>query len=338
MSFWHSGLTAGLALAGGLFSCSLLGGEKIQFSIAGINSDKIEFTAPTAPIDVPAILKEDRIQDKFEYHPADSPDRLFMEDNVQAYGVVPDVVVVNPSSKRISRTSDDSLRNLDDSADTNSDSASSFDRMGPQLPRMDSVTNSWDRRSEFDDNIETSRYQRRADDATSPENFHSRFDALSSANTSESRDFGERNWRNPNSNSGRNSPWSVSYFHHDWTGFGRSGDSQEWTSYSEMIAAASRAQDPLYPHAPTATVGQDALQNARQPGLDYNNYSARNAAGAADSAGTALGNFNDPGTTSLSAQNPYSQPRPRPSSSLNSQPREVPAILPFPKRPGDVFQ
>jgi hypothetical protein len=308
-------------------------GEKIQFSIAGINSDKIEFSAPTAAIDTPTAVKEDKDLPRLEYHPAPVSDRLFLEDNFHASPPA-QMVVLTPGRRGDDLDSRDASKRDPDYGYTKP--RNSFDSLlAPRNPGLESFTNHFNDQKDWNtDAARASMYGNKIDAASREDSFQSR---LNPVNTPDRNGIAGRRengdaWRTRNTP--EESSWTFTYFHHD-PGFARNHDGEFMPSYTELMAAGQHSASASTP-APSAPVADEAYHNSsRTTGpVDYQ-PTARYDAPAATSGLYQTYQTTRPGTL---YQNSGTYARQETSGLYSSQAQPPPAILPFPKRPGDVLK
>lgn len=338
-----SSLVLGLAP---LSPCAFAG-EKIQFSISGITSDRIEFSSPTAPIDVPATLAPEKPQ-PLEFHPAVSPDRLFQDDSIHA--AAPQMIIITSGKKdRDTRngdpaSTDGSYGNDYGSVNQSRNPQSSVDRLLQQESNLDQTTNRWDSQRETDTGLTAGMtYQNRLDESQREDSLQSRLTALNPADRSGllSRHEGlDNNWRTDDSKQAKDeSSWAFTYFHRD-PGYAQNHDGESYPSYMQTMAEAQNSQ--VTPtSASTPTVADDASsQNATQ-WTGAADYTARRREEAA-AAGFYRPYQAAESEARASSLNPYAADtyyRQQQQTLYSSQAQQPPpAILPFPKRPGDVLK
>ncbi len=310
-------------------------GDKIQFSISGINSDKIEFSAPNAPLDVPPSQKvDDKDIPKTDYHLGDSGDRLFFEDNMRAASVGQRVLIVGPHKSKDSLYPDSNSRDSNSSDDTTDlDGMKQTDDQRDPRTALASPTNGWDATKVWDREITQEAARPRLPGAMTDDSLRNRFDAVSARSNPENQRLQQDGWRNPEET--EKTGWTLSYLHQNAPGLDHGSEGQYWPSYSALMFEGQEPGD-KQPSSTVPTVAEDVSHAAPDP-LTTTTYNPRRVEAGIDPTTPAaqMYRLQEARAAQAAADNFY---HPTLAGSQASQAEAPPAILPFPKMPGSVFK
>jgi hypothetical protein len=300
--------------------------------------DQIEFSAPSSSLAVPHVESADKESLKSSLQTSESAaDMVPVVDGDYSS----EVVIVSAPKKKNARTGDFDFtdnRNTDTDidADADADADRDYDRLDSKLQPVDDTTNNlWDRHESWDADTGGAFSERRNNEVVSRENRLDRLDeAILAGRTYSQRD--ERDGRrSPDSDA--DPAWSRSLFHHDLTGLERMQEGK-FISFSDEIQADNEPPSQAY----SVSRSFNAENNLQRddtlfPGLtDYNSQRDRMRDPSQDGL-LAPRTFKPAETRSVNQNSdPYARQEPPPSPPGQVQSR--PAILPFPKRPGSVFQ
>jgi len=352
MLSWRSNSLAVLALAAGaLLPCAMPPSAR-----AG---DKIEFSAPGALLEVPQVVRDDK-----------EPPKPEMQAPMQAEDMIPEGMQDSSEIMILSTPKEKDLKPWDsaltDNGDNNTNADSRYDNLDPRQRPGNGATNRWDMPGGWNPDAGSIFSQRRGDEAASQDKLHGR---LETANTEGRTDYqkDERYGRH-SSDSDEDSARSGGLSHHGSPGLERMREGQFVPVYEQVSAwsrdllhhpssAESRASDKqlaasfaLY----IKTINEQSSQGYSSEGLssaaddqphrsslspDAEYISERNAARDRRSDETASAPRTiHPVETKTVSQNPDTFAQQRPPASPPGQVQSLPAILPFPKKPGSVFQ
>ncbi len=332
MSFWRSFSVTGLAVVTGtFFQGAALAGDKIEFSISGITTDKIEFSKPAAPIDPPPVVQDDKDLPKTEYSTSDTANRLFLEDNIQAESGSPDVVIITSPKPKKERAWDAQPSDSEDNGKSDLDAYDSYDNSDPRQTPSTAGTNAWDATKLWNRGTET----RGLDETTTDD--RNRFDPMASVRTDKQKDQPD-DWRAPKSS--RDSGWTLSYLHPGGPGFGPANDNPYHPSYSALLMAAeqpAKVVPSVTISAPTETAPSRGLFEAPTT-ANYNSNARRNDEGTTPQLNSSYHYSYDYSKSSYDYK--YKDPflQHDLGGPLPGQSEPPPAILRFPKKPGDVLK
>jgi hypothetical protein len=336
MSSWRLCSLTGLALATGVLSPGAMAGDKVPFSITGLKTEKIEFSAPTALIAVPAVVKDDKESPDFQDHTTFSPDREFLEDNIQAASNPDQVIIFTPSRNKEGRKSDSTYSPYSDDRDRETDSSDSddpYNRSDSTPTSLDGATNVWGAPQPWTPDSPGGLSQKRVNDPVMDNSLLGRMGAMTPTDKMDNQRDGADRWRSPNSS--RDSAWTLSYLHHGAPGL-EGTEGQYWPSYTEMMLKGQELNQVNSSTVPSSIVGDDTSRNATQvPGVaDF--QPRRDTESPEQTSATQA--YHYPGqATSETGQSAEYLARREPPASLSSQ-IQPPAILPLPKKPGDLLK
>jgi hypothetical protein len=327
MLFRRSNSLAVLALAAGCFApCALS-----QSVPAG---DKIEFSAPSVPLAVPQVQSEEKELTKASVDASLRPDTSALE-------VLPEETLVLVPQKRKSARSPDSASTFADNRDNRDDSAdadSSYGSLDQKLRPIQKATNLWDLSRAWDQDSERNFSDRRGDNPANRDNLHERLDPWSAArgiDRQRNDPFGR-----DSSASTEDTTWSHSFFHHELSGVGGTRDGQVDSFYDDVKAAATPAPAETYSLPIPYSASDEMLRESKLPPrmVEYNLQLDAMRGKTPDETPGARLTFHPVETRPVVSQNPDPYARQEPPPSPPGEVQARPAILPFPKRPGSVFQ
>jgi hypothetical protein len=291
--------------------------------------DKIEFSAPGA-LDVPRPEREDKEPSKAdEFQPPARPDAQVMDDMEPGPS---EVVIISTAKKKDSRTADSAFtddRYNDAEVDKSDTDLDSKQRTTiSTIDRWDTQRQNSDRESIFSN--------KRSNRSASEDNLRSRLEAVNTeGRTDYQRD--ERYGKHV-PDSSENTAWPHSFFNHGLTGLERMREGQFVPFYEEVNAASQVVNQSLPTRS--ATAADDLLRNSTlAPGM-----AAYDAQVDAMRGKTPDGTMAAPRTyypvpaARVVSPNPDVYARQEPPASPSGQVQSRPAILPYPKKPGDVLR
>jgi len=321
MSFRSSNSLAVLALVAGCFA-------PCASPLTAQGGDKIEFSAPSASLDIPRVQREEKEPAKSAFDRSIRPDEAVLAEQMQDST---EVVVITRPKKKTTRIWDSALTdNRDDTADANSREDSLDHTQRP----INGATNLWDMDKGWNQNTGHIYSERRADDPVKPESLRARLEAMNTARTTYYQKD-NRFDRRP-SDSDEDSSWSRNLFHHGFLGMGETRE-PFYDDVKPMNAEPSQAYLSVRP----SSAADDALRDSKLPPgmVEYNSQVdvLRGKTPEEMLTAPALRPY-QPVETKTVSQNPDPYARQQPPASPPGQVQSPPAILPFPRRPGSVFQ
>jgi hypothetical protein len=289
--------------------------------------DKIEFSTPSASLEVPKVAPEEKESEKYS---AEAP----LRPDTSGVDVLPPTqvfVITNPNRKS-GRTRDPaSMDNRDDTADADSSDDSSNAKLRPNknAPKL------WDLGVGWDQDSRNTFSQRREDNPAGRESLRNRLELSRERGSDYRRD--ERFSRD-SSDSTEETTWSRSFFHHGPASSGGTREGQ-FESFYDGVRAASQVPIEAYSMAlPPNPIDTMVRESQLPPGMAQYNLQLDALHGKIpDETQNPRFAFQPVQTRPLSLNpDPYARLAPPPAPP--GQVQSPPAILPFPKRPGSVFQ
>jgi hypothetical protein len=342
MLAWHSNSLAVLALAAGALSpCALPPSAR-----AG---DKIEFSAPSALLGVPEVVRDDKEPPKPEVQAPMRADDMLLESTQDSSEIV---IISTPKEKNVKTWGSAFTDNRDNDADEDS----GYDNLDSRQRPTKGATNWWEMPGGRDPDAGSIFSERRRDEAASQDSLGGRLEAGNTARRTDYQRvelFGRRSsdlveesaWSSaffrqalpPEETVAQKlSAWSGSLFHPGSTSFYRAQD-KSMPTYAQMKAINEQLSRG-YPSARlSSAVDNQPRGSSLSPDAEY--LSERDAArgNTPDETVSAPRTFY-PAETKTVSQNSDIFARQEPPASPRGQVQSRPAILPFPKKPGSVFQ
>jgi len=323
---WRSNSLAIMAVAAGVLSPCFM-----PFCVRA--GDKIEFSAPCVSLEVPHVVREDSSElSTFKLRaPAQPP--------IQAEEMAAAEMQASSEFVFISTPEDKDRKRWDtvftDNGDNDTDADSRYDNLNSGRRPIHGETNRWDMPGEWDPDA-GSISDRRRDEAASQENLRGRLEALNKAEkTDYQRDgFYSRRF----SDSDEDSSLSRGLYHHSSSGLERMRAGQFVPLYEEARMINEQASQGYSSARPAGTANSLSHDSMLTPGV-AGYASERDVArgNSPDETGSASWTYH-PAETTIRSQNSdrFARQEPAVSSMVHAKP--PPAVLPFPKKPGSVFQ
>jgi hypothetical protein len=348
MLSWRSHSLAVLALAAGALSpCAMPPSAR-----AG---DKIEFSAPGASLEIPQVVRDDK-----------EPPKPEMQTSMQAADMVPEgiqdsseIVIISTPKEEDARTWDSAFT---DNRDNNANAGIRYDNLDSRQRPINGATNWWDMPGGWNLDAGSIFSERGSDEAASRDGLRGRLEAVTTAGRTDYRK--EELYGRHSSDSDEDSAWSRSFPHHGSPGLERMRDGQfvpvyeevstwyhgvlhsrpasvdrtrESQFYAQMKANNEQSSHGYSPERLSSVADNQPRGSSLSPDAEY--ISERNAARAR----TLEETMSAPRTIHFAETNAVSQhpdifARPDPPASPPGQVQSRPAVLPFPKKPGSVFQ
>lgn len=314
----------------------------LQFARAG---DKIEFSAPTVSLAVPRLEREDPSVPNSALDAPTPPDAAAMADAMQSS----QQVVMIPAQRKKDRIWDSSSRddrdNLYNRDETLDDHNRDDDFDLDSKPQSDKgLTNFWQLGKEWDYDNRRTLSDNRQDGPAGETDLRSRLETLHESMRSE-YDRNDRYDRHDpydrnTTDSEQESGWTHSFFQHGFMGMGKSEDSQYnyWSDQTKAIVQQQPVEQPAYLRDQLTSAAEDQLRESKlPPGMVEYQAQQDEERGKVRDEPLTLRRYEPVESRAINAEpNPYARqmPPPSPRGDVQSQP----AVLPFPKRPGSVFQ
>jgi hypothetical protein len=317
MSSWPLNSLVVLALAGGALSpCAQAG-------------DKIEFSAPGVSLGIPHVERAaDKDSSKFVFQASIPGNDVFLDENVQASS---EVVIITSPKRKDAKSWDSSFT---DSRDRNSDADNSYDRFDYGQQSIDGATNRWGRQSDRNQDDQSTFSNRKSDELSRQGDLRTR---LQAEITGRKTDY-ERNERYGSyySKSEEDSASSSSFFHHESPGLERMGEGQFMPSYEEMkmLNDQSGGYSSVRPAGAEGSLSRRPTEVSGTTGYTFPGDIARGR--TLDETAIPPRTY-QPETRTVSQNADLFGPM-EPPASPAGQVQSRPAVLPFPKKPGSVFQ
>jgi hypothetical protein len=314
MSLWPSNTLAVLFVAAGALSPCVIS----PFAWGG---DKIEFSAPSGSLEVPQPEREDKEAFKTGLRPPAPANAGLTQGDLQASS---EILIITTPKRNAVKTRD---ANSTDSRDSDSTADSRYDNLDSRVRRDAAAQWNLDGKSPF---------ERRTDQPANTDSFRSRLDALDSAGKNDY--LKDDRYNADSSDSSEGSRWSRTYYHYGAAGLQRTQEGPFMPFSEEMKAMNEQAiQNNSSPRLSTAP--NDLLRDVASRPNALSPFSSGDAARdrLPDETVTTPRTFHPPETRAVS-QNSDTFARPDPPPSPRGQVQSRPAILPFPKKPGDVLR
>lgn len=319
-------------VAGGLLLC--------LSPLSAVAGDKIEFSVPTVALQVPQpVPAEQQAAPKLGFQAPGAVDDMVLMDSTP----VPSQVIIVSAPRKTGRDGLDSrFGDSDDNDDNNDADTASAD--GSLNSKQQSNNGIIDRLSESDGrdfNVASFLAERKNDRDGDRDSLHARMDAMDAA----MKDTYLLDQHSSRRSSGVNEEqaWNRGFFHEGLTDLERMQKGQFMPFESDMMAldpAAASQRNQGYSSTDTTTTPDNQERNSVQSaGLAA--YAAGRVAispNVADPAASGIPQTYRPPARVDAYQNPNVFSRQEPPASPAGQVQSRPAVLPFPKRPGDVFQ
>jgi hypothetical protein len=321
MSSWCSNSRTVLALAGGALSLCLM-------SPSARAGDKIEFSMPDAALEAPQVEREDKEPVTAASQQVPDPvDEVYPAKYEQGSSEV--LIVVAPKWKDV-KTSDPAFP---DDQDDDTDADSRYDNPDSTQRPVNNATTKWDTQRGRNPDAESIFSDRKSDEATSQDSPRGRLEAAEAADKPDYRKDERYGRRTPDAN--EDSAWSHSFSHHGASHLERMREGQFVPFYQE----AQPANEQPNSSARLPGAADDLRRDYTSPpgGADYHSPTDDLRDRASDeSAGGSQRFHYDEARTASQSPDAYSRQKPPPAS--QSQVQAQPAILPFPKKPGDLLR
>ena len=342
MLSWRSNSLAVLALATGALSpCAMPPSAR-----AG---DKIEFSAPSASLEVPQVVRDDTEPPKSERQaPMQAED--MMPKRMQASS---EIVTISTPEEEDVNTWDSAFT---DNRDSNTDADSRYGNLDSRQRPINGSTNRWDMPGGWNPDAGSIFSERRRDEGASRDSLRGRLEAVNTAGRTDYQK--DERYGRHSFDSDEDSAWSGSFFHPGLTA--EETVAQELSAWSHSflhpgLPGSYRIQDKSMPtYAQMKGINEQlsrAYSSARLSGAaddqprgsslspDAEYISERNAArGRTPDETAGAPRTIHPAETKTASQNSDKFARQEPPASPPGQVQSRPAILPFPKKPGSVFQ
>jgi hypothetical protein len=331
MSFGRSNSLAVLALAAGCFA-------PYAWSQSVPAGDKIEFSTPSVPLAVPQAQSEEKELTKASVDASLRPDTSALE-------VLPeDTVVLIPQKRKSTRTSDssstfDDNRDNRDIRDDSTDADGSYGSLDQKLRPVQKATNLWNLSRAWDQDSERNFSDRKNGNPANRDNLHDRLESLNAMG--EIDRHRDDPFRRDSSDSTEDTTWSHSFFHHGLSDMDGARDKQIDSFYDDIKAASpAPALAETYSLPLPSSASDEMLHDSKLPPrmAEYNLQLDAMRGKTPDETPGARLTFQPVETRPVVSQNPDPYARQEPPASPPGQVQARPAILPFPKRPGSVFQ
>jgi hypothetical protein len=291
--------------------------------------DKIEFSAPSASLEVPRVERIDKEPPKSGMQAPMPAVNMFPEE----MQVSPEIVIISTPKEKDLKTGDSAFT---DNRDNNTDADSRYDNVDSSRRPINGATNRWDMPGGWNPDAESISPERRRDEAASQDDLRTRLEAMNTAgrtNYQKDERYGRRS-----SDSDEDSAWSRSFFHHGSPGLERMREGR-FVPFYEEIKMINEQFSQGYSSARLFSAPNGLPRDSTLPPGAAEYTSQRDVArgNTLDETGGAPRTIHPEETTTVS-QNPDVFARKEPPASTPSQVQSRPAILPFPKKPGSVFQ
>ena len=325
MALRSSNSLAFLALAAGCFAtyatppCALAG-------------DKIEFSVPRAALQVPKVQSDDK-------ETADSAREASLRLDTSALELQESseqVVFFAAPKKKTDKTRDPT--SMRDREDTSSEDGtySDLDGLDDKTRSGRAATNLWDLEHAWKQDPRSTFAGRREENPAVQDDLHARLDSLSSlGNNAYKRD--ERFYRD-SPDSLENTTWVRNLFNHGLSGMTGTSEGRTGASHDD-VKPASQWVGQTHAFSTPYSAADDLLRDSKlPPGMVEYNLQIDTLRGRTpeETPGARL-TFQLPELKPVT-QNSDPYARQEPPASPPGQVQSRPAILPFPKRPGSVFQ
>jgi hypothetical protein len=329
MLVWRSNSLAVLVLAAGALSpCAILPSAR-----AG---DKIEFSAPGASLGVPQVVRDDKEPSK-----TGMPASMQADDGVQEEEQMEDsseVVVLSTANEKGVKTWDSAFTNVWDTNvwDNDIDANSRYDDLDSRQRPIHGATNGWDMPGELNPDAGTIFSEKRKEEAAIQDILRDRSEAVMTAGRTDYQkdEYYGGHFPNPN----KDSASFRNFLDHGSSGLERIREGQYMPFYEEMKAINeqfSQGYSPARLFSAANGLPHDSTLPSGVDGYTWQKDVARgNTPGETASAPRTI----HPAETRTVSQNPDRFGPQEPPASPPGQVQSRPAILPFPKKPGSVFQ
>ena len=316
--------------------------------------DKIEFSAPGVPLEVPQVVRDDKEPPKSEMQPPMQAEDM-VPGSMQRSSEI--VIVFTPEEENVN-TWDSAFT---DDRDNNTDANSRYDNLDSRLRPINGPTNRWDMPGTWNPDA-GSISERRRDEAASQDNLHGRSEGVNTAGRTDYQK--EERYDRHSFDSDEDPAWSRSFYHYGSPGLERMREGQfvpfyeelsSWSHgffyhptvnadrkrmkqyYAQMKANSEQASQGSSSERFSSPTDDQPRGSSLSPDSEY--ISERNAArGRTLDETPGLPRTIHPAGTKTVSQNPDMFARQQPPASPPGQVQSPPAILPFPKKPGSVFQ
>jgi hypothetical protein len=293
--------------------------------------DKIEFSAPSTLLEVPRVEREDKGSPNSELRPPLPADAALPQEYVP---VSPEIVIISASKRNDAKTQDSSYpdirdtqtreNSIDDSLDSQSRSISSAKRQ-----RDLSAEGNLDASGAFSD--------KKTDQPATPGSLRARMETFDRAGKGEYQKD-DRYYSTSSDSTEDSGSRSRSYFHYGASGLQRTTDGQ-FMPFTEEMRAMNEQATQRYLSARPSNPANDPLRDPASPASTTAYSPSRDFSRdrTPDEAMSAPQTFH-PAEARPVNQNTDTFSRQEPPPSPRGQVQSRPAILPFPKKPGDVLR
>jgi hypothetical protein len=328
MSFRSSNSLAILGLVAGCFVPCVM-----PFSARA--GDKIEFSTASVPLEVPRMQREAKESPNSTIGvPTRPEDAISAEEMQDSAG---GVIIASPKKKTV--RAGDSI--FTDDRDDTTDADSRYDSLDSKRRPVNRATNMWDLGRGWNQDTGIASANHIGHNPAGQASLRDRLEALHATGRddyqSEQRQRDER-YDKGSTDSDEDSVWSRRIFHYGLSGMGGTQVGQFDPFYDET-KAMNQGSSQVNSWARPPSVIDDQLRDSRMtPGMaEYNSQLDILRGKTPEATQDAPGAFRPVETRTVS-QNSDPYARQQPPASPPGQVQSPPAILPFPKRPGSVFQ
>jgi hypothetical protein len=297
--------------------------------------DKIEFSAPGVSLEVPEAVRDEKELPKHEIPTSmQAGDELY--DGMQPSSEV--VIITTPKEKGTKRRDSSYLDDRDNNTDADSrDADSRYDNLDSTQRSVNTATNRWDAQTEWNPNTGSAFSERRNEEASSQDSLRGRMEALTTTGKADYQRYDL--YGRQSSDSDEETAESSSFFHPESTGSERMEEGRYQPFYEQMKAIN---EQPSQGYSPTSlyTAASDLSRDpSLPPSVAEENLQREFSRGVTpEGMASAPPAYHPPEETRTVSQNNDIYTRPDPPSSPQGDVQSRPAILPFPKKPGSVFQ
>jgi len=295
--------------------------------------DKIEFSAPGASIELPKVEHDDKGLPKLdEFQPPVRPDDLLVEDSAPSSS---EFLIIPGQNKKDAKRSDPAFADGRDN-DANPGADGTYDNLVSKRRPATDTTDRWDTRRGQDPDAGSAFSEGKNDKTTGEESLRSRLEMVNTEGRTDYQKDGRYGERSPDSS--ENTVWTRSLFNHGFTGLERMREGQFVPFYDEVQGANQEAGQG-FSTARSSSAADDQLRDSTlSPGVAAYNAQADAVRGKTPDGMTAAPRTIYPVQTQTVTQIPDVYARQEPPASPPGQVQSRPAILPFPKKPGDVLR